>query len=394
MPSRWTILSFAVATAYWPGLLLGSFVPRWAVIAVGVPLCASCDPRLLPSSMRFCLVFLLGLGAVSLLGSPYVMAGIGDLMLMGFLVLSVVAGAELDSLDDVMTGASWGLVISALIACAQAFFHWHALPEASSPSGLFFNSEILGEFAALVFVWAMLKPEPFFAVAAVLCVAMTHSRVGIAASLIGFVYALRLPWRFLLFAAVALVPCLIAMLFLFKFGSAMHRIVLWGAALMHFTIAGRGLGFTDAAFPVEQFVHSDAIQTLVELGLAGLVAAAIPVIALRNGGGSNAERALFVAVCVEVCISFPLHFPATGFLAAIAAGCLARGRVPVCDDGAVVGFYRDRRRECAAIAYPRDQEPAGFSDLHLPVRSVYTLDQNVRLPAIGEGTDIPRSEAA
>ena len=114
-----------------------------------------------------------------------------------------------------------------------------------------------------------------------------------------------------------------------KFSSAGLRFVIWGATLLAATPLGNGLGWFQAAHPVEGFAHSDAIQAAAELGLGCLFLAAIPVLILRGKRGSHVERAVFVAICVEVLVSFPLHVPGSAFVAAVVAGFLAGSRAPV-----------------------------------------------------------------
>lgn len=322
---RFALLGFAVAVAYWPGLLQGSFAPRWAVIAVGVPLCSKLDPRALTESMRWVLVFLGVLGAISLLGSPYPQAGALDLTYIVLLTLTAVAAAAFVSLDEIMTGIGYGLAFSSVLALAQ-YLGWHPLPEVSSPSGLFYSSEVLGEFSALVFVWALARPRWAIAAAAVVPIVLTGTRVGAFAAAVGLLFAFRPNWKLLVPLLIAVLAAALYAVGFMKFGSSMHRLTLWGATLMAFTPAGNGLGWGTAAFPFEEFVHSDALQAMTELGALGLAFVLVPIIALRNQRGNHAERGLLVAACVEVCISFPLHFPASGFLAAVAAGYCA-GRV-------------------------------------------------------------------
>jgi hypothetical protein len=89
---------------------------------------------------------------------------------------------------------------------------------------------------------------------------------------------------------------------------------------MSFTPLGHGLGWASLAFPEEEFSHSDALQAIAELGIGGLALVLIPIAAFRGKRAGHAEHAIFSAILVEVFVSFPLHFPASGFLAAVVAG--------------------------------------------------------------------------
>ena len=369
-------LGFAVAAVYWPGMIAGAFMPRWAVIAFGVPLVSRLDPRNLPDTMKFVLLFLVALGAVSLMASPYPLAGVQDLLFIIFLCGTFLLGAEQDSLDRIMGGVALGLGVSTVMVIGQ-YFGWMGPPHDSTlPAGLFFNSELLGEFAALVFVWGALKRNWTVAIVAGLPVLLTQSRVGVIAIIVGLFYALglRSVWlNMAIVAGVILIAAAMAAGFGFdisKMQSALHRITLWGAAILAWTPFGNGLGWGTAAFPYEQFVHSDAIQAATELGVGAIVALAIPFVAFRNNRGTNAERALFVACCVEIAISFPLHFPATGFVAAVVAGYLVSAR-PVVWLGSDVsgtenGFRHQRRNAASARVAGR----GGWGGFTLSVRSL------------------------
>ena len=59
---KMAVLGFAVSAAYWPGMLSAAFTPRWAVIAAGVFFVSSLDPRNIPESLRWTLLFLLAMG--------------------------------------------------------------------------------------------------------------------------------------------------------------------------------------------------------------------------------------------------------------------------------------------------------------------------------------------
>lgn len=320
------LLGFAVSVAYWPGLLLAPFVPRWAVIAVGMPLIGTLDPRNVPEYLRWTLVFLIGVGAISLLVSPSPMSGVQDLLFIVFLCGVFLLGAELESFDGIMKGTTAGLALSLLLLVLQTFGTIKIPHLSPIPGALFDNSEILGEFAGLLLAWAVVKRHWVAAIIGALVVAWTQSRVGVLAAGAAMFFAYRpRSWVWTLLLALLVVAAALVLLPL-KADSAMHRVTLWGAALMSFKLLGNGLGWGSAAFPFEEFVHSDALQAVIELGIGALALLAIPFAALKRNRGHHAERALFVGVCVEVLVSFPLHFPASGFLAAGVAGFLARAR--------------------------------------------------------------------
>jgi hypothetical protein len=170
---------------------------------------------------------------------------------------------------------------------------------------------------------------------------------------------------------IVLALCGIAALFL-RPQSADHRIVLWGASVLSMTPLGRGLGwwFQAHPFPTEEYVHSDLLQTMLELGMIpGLALILIPILLWWKGVADVAVRATFCALLLEAVVSFPLHFPATSFLFAAVAGALARRNPDPCRAGLHGGTLHGLS---AQWARPSDSRISAYerrrSEL-IPVRS-------------------------
>ena len=348
---KWVALGFMVSAAYLPGIQ-GSFVPRWAVIAVGVPLVSQIDPRRVPTWMLVILGFIFCIASLSIIHSPWPMAGIGELIFMLLLSLTFISTAAMVSLDDVMIGLAAGLSLSTALSVAQWLGWSPVVTGSTSPSGLFYNSEVLGEFSALIAAWFIAKfmddrsvQSAALAVMALVPTFLSHSRIGIFVVAVALIVAWGPKWKVLLsVVGVALIGGCAAVIFT-KLGESVHRITLWGTTIMSMSFRGNGLGWASAAFPFEEFSHSDMLQAVAELGFGALALLYIPFAAFRGTRGCRAEYALFAAVLVEVAVSFPLHFPATGFVSAVVAGYLV-GLGPV-----LCGI--------APASYPR-HEPRSF----------------------------------
>ncbi len=341
LAQRVGIWSGVVAVAYWPAILASAYMPRWAAVALGAPLMPRLDPRAVSRPILWMLLWGLAACALSLHMSPDPQGGALELFLLVMLCGAFLVGASLDSLDQVMTGAAIGIGVSSVFCLLQST-HLIEMPQMAAPwrfPGLFLNTELLGEFAAPVVAWAVLRRR--WALLAIMAPAalLSGSRIGLLAVLA----ALAWTWRPRSIAGTALIGIALVgigavtvlyfgLLFgdgIGRFQSAGTRIVVWGATIMAFTWTGNGLGWFQTAHPPEEFAHSDVLQAIAEIGPAAIVLLAIPVIIFMRMRGSHAERGAFIVVCIEAVVSFPLHMPATGFLAAIVAGYLAGDRCPL-----------------------------------------------------------------
>lgn len=320
------LFGFAVSATYWPGLLSPAFTPRWVVIAIGLPAIFTLDPHTLSPPLRTLLVLLVGLAAISLISSPDRLAGIYELFLIGLIALAIVAGSGLSSLDDLMRGMAAGLAVSALFALGQVT-GLLSMPGNGLPSGLFLNSEIYAEFAAVILVWALVKQRFWLALPAAIPLVLCQSRIAVAAVIVGLAIELvrRRGWAWgiaVILLGMVFAACALFLLGYGRAASADHRLVLWSTTLMWLGWNGLGLGWFAAAFPHELYAHSDVLQALAELGPGAALLSLIPLTAFFYDRGHHAERAAFAAVCFEAVVSFPLHMPATALAAAMLAGFL------------------------------------------------------------------------
>lgn len=315
-------VGFAVATAIWPGITSAIFVPRWAVIAVGLSICWKPGPRPLGWQL------LLGLGllasVISLLWTPDLFTGFYDLGLLGLLLL--LAWQDWD-FDSVMLGFAGGLGASSALLLLEAFSGLHLAEVATPAAGLFFNRDFLAEAAAIVFVWASLRRCWWSVGAAALPLLLCQSRVALLA--VGG----SLGWHWargsLVRGGILLAAGLLASGWAFsgvgaaKLLSASARVIGWKVGVLLVSWQGLGIGWWHWEVPYGHLVHSELLQMADELGLGVLPFLALAGLLLVRGEWRD-EKTIFLAVGVEALLSFPLHLPGTAFLAALVAGQLAR----------------------------------------------------------------------
>lgn len=333
-PYRLAGLALAVSIVYWSAIFPAPTMPRWWVLALGLPILGTVLPT--KGSVLVAALGTLGLLyalTASLVGGDLINSAL-PLYFLVILALAALSGNAVDDLDPALLAFALGICVSSIV-CLLQLLDLSPLPKIALTTGLFFNSEVVAETAAPILVWALLRYR--FVLAGVLAfpVIVCQSRIAVAVTVGGLFWAWRPKARWIKPAlACALVAgVLIALLGLgdLKINSAEHRLTLWGAAFQSIVPLGQGLGWWASAHPFgfEEFVHSDALQFLVELGLGGAFFIAVPVVILFNGIEDRAQGACFVALCLEGLVSFPLHLPATGFLLAILCGHLARRRDPV-----------------------------------------------------------------
>ena len=118
------------------------------------------------------------------------------------------------------------------------------------------------------------------------------------------------------------------------------RVVMWTDAMRGVTFFGHGIGSWYSTFPIFDrlssarygqdvivqpwHAHNEALETLFELGIPGLVLAGALVLLIWWRAGER-ERLVLIAFAPTAMLSFPLHEPATEFLFVFMAGFAARG---------------------------------------------------------------------
>jgi hypothetical protein len=347
---RFGIWGFLVAVAFIPGIMSSAYAGRWAVLALGVPLMGRIDFKF-TTAVQTALALGFGYALASLMIVHDVRGGELELGFMLITIGVMSAAAHLETLSDVMTGLCLGVGVNSVFCLFGLGGHPLVAQGSWSYAGLFYNSEVLTEFAAPLFVWALASRKWPMVALTVLPLLINGSRIAVLAAAVGLFYAYRaLPWKYLLGIVVTLSAALVAVVVHRQgvvLGSVGQRIVIWLETAMAITPTGRGVGWFRSTHLAEEFAHSDVLQALSEFGIGALCFAVVPVVAFFRKRGTNAEIAAFVVICIEGIISFPLHVPSGVFLVAIVAGYLVRdGRVVrlVGYDGGILDGADDKPR--------------------------------------------------
>lgn len=336
LPWTWTRLGpagwgFALATVICPGF--GAYVswPRWGLVLLGIGLFRSRLDQVDPA----CLWLLAGglaLAAASLLWAPDLMTGLGDLLQLAGLgaVLILATSWRRQNQEMALLGLVWGLAVSAGLVGLELAGLTLALQE-TSWAGLFGNREWLAELAAPMVVWLLASKRIGLGALLAAALLVTGSRLGLLAVVVGLAWWLAAGRVWILALLTGLVLALGLALLTTGNGlpSIAGRMNGWLLAWQLADWNGLGLGFFRAAWPFQQVVHSDLLQFAAELGF-GLVpfVALFALLVWRNLDDLawSPAGAAFIAIIFESALSFPLHTPAGGWLAAVLAGSLAGAR--------------------------------------------------------------------
>jgi len=329
-------VAFLLTVAFVPWFTNAATAPRWALLSVAVPALLYISGRNVRHAEYASLLGLafLAYAAASLAWAPDPYQGAWLLWQWALLAGCFVVGARLPSLRPVVIAAGIGLAISGALAIAQAF-GWRGIPQNNAPAGLFVNRNYLAEAAVLALVGAVGYRLWWLAVALVPAVVLPTAR-GAAVALAGVGAA----WLWTRSRATALWLIALGMIgvsltFSAHNASMAQRLDLWKSTVAGLTWAGSGIGSFYARFPSHApswpllehrpvHAHSDPLELVYEFGIGAAPIGALLVILMW--GPLTPARAMLLAFLIEGAFGFPLRWPVTAFLAALAAGHLCRER--------------------------------------------------------------------
>lgn len=330
-----------ITLAFWPYWEGGGITPRWAVLAVMGACCLTAASEIRMTRAHWIGAAFLAYATLSLLWTPVETDGIGAMFKLAFMALVFMAASECDDIGPAYAALGLGVTVSAAIAVTQALGEpW--VPVLVGPAGLFVNKNYLSEIAVVTLVltagrgWWVLVPGPAVALL------LSHSR-GSLVALAAVAVVWCLPRSRALAGAVAgvCVACGIVSLSLtlgpkelHDESSLVHRLGVWTPTLRHLTPFGYGIGSFYVTYPTfnphpvlaltrPEHAHNEVINVASELGVPGLVLF-LAFFGYAAWTAAETERLAIVAIMVVGMFSFPLHLPATGFVAALVAGWSTR----------------------------------------------------------------------
>ena len=350
------ILSFAIMATFVYGIPSAATLPRWFIIALCPLVVLSMPPS------RWTVPHLIGLlaliwSAISLLWTSNRFDGLGELMQWIFLVAVFGIGMRSPSIRPIYIGAGLGIWLSGIFVLIELFYQDGILkPFILQYTGLFINPNMLAEVSVLVLIGALVHRLWWLVPGILPSVIIPHSRGAVLAGVVAFGYWLWSRSRLMVggLAIIAIIAAFAMWFFGFKSLDDAQRIGLTLDNLQELTFWGRGIGSYNTSFPYTathidvvgqypEYAHNDFLQLWIELGPGTLLFAGMLYLCFQCAG--EAERLVLIAFTTEAMFGYPLHMPATAFMAAIVMGHACRNRRDLWDD----------LRHWGVLLYPRFQ---------------------------------------
>ncbi len=320
------ILSFGVMVVGIPGYTSAAILTAWPFLLVCTPfLLLRCDIEWSPIHLWGAIFLVYAAG--SILWAPH---GFYAFMQLGALASVFLWAESLIDFRRVAIGIAAGLGISAILAICQYAALATLYFGTEFPGGLFINSNIFAEVSALVLVLLLVNRLWWW-----LPVSMPGIAIGSRASLIALLCVfLAWVWSRSRIVGGLLATSLGALttysVTTFSEASIGQRFNIWRDTINGMTLWGHGIGSFEYLYPYfahidtlatrPTYAHNDLLQMIFELGIG-----TVPLLVALWYIARIKDNHRYVLLCFGIIslFGFPLHIPATAFIAAACAGCVA-----------------------------------------------------------------------
>jgi hypothetical protein len=320
------ILAIAVLTAYIPGYTGATIPTGWAVLWLIMPiLLLRCKIEPFPV-YGWGAAFLLYAG-LSLLWSPH---GLLAFMQLCALASVFLWATTLPDLRKVSIGLAIGLGISGDISLFQWSGFQSIFRVTDFPSGLFVNSNVFAEVSAMILVLLLVNRLWWWipVTAPGLVIGSRASLVALLCVFLAWVWSKSKITAAILIATLGAVTAYSVTTFNNK--SINERWGMWADTWNGVTLWGHGIGSFEYLYPYYAnhmdtvrvrpvSAHNDLLQLLFEVGI-GIVPLLVALWYLAR----IKDNHRYVLLCFGIIglFGFPLHIPASAFIAACCAGHL------------------------------------------------------------------------
>lgn len=318
------LLGLIAAVCYIPGYTGASIPTQWALFSIALPFFIWRSPfpaNALPLAVLAIWAFL----GLAWSESPW--DGVYELWIIGLWIMLFILGASAPDLRPLWRGLAIGLIASSAIAAAQALGYGPVLTAAGTkPSGLLFNSVMLGAVSAIVLV-ALVAHRLWLYIPGILpALALSQSRgaIGVAALVL---LARRTHW------SISVILGLLAAIYITGHISPLSsdddRLNIWVMAWTHSTAIGLGPGSFNALYFIAhdrlfhpEFAHNDALQLWFAYGPVAIAPAALVLWAAFK---RQPDRWPLITALALGLFWFPIYAPLSALATFACAGHLLRG---------------------------------------------------------------------
>lgn len=330
------LLGFGVTVAYIPGIVGAAISTGWLFLFIVCPiLFLHCEYKLGFGFLFICYITL------SLLWTETVTFAVFNLLQYIILGIVFIIGQNLKDIRPVFKGLAFGLGVSSAVALFQYFGNPLAYSLNNSPAGLFINPNIYSEISVVVLIglltlklWHWLP----FTFTGLLLVQSRAALLALSVSLFMWGWQINKRAATGLFIFVILIG---AAFYWNKFSSSsiFERFDIWKDTLAGFKLFGNGVGSFEILFPQyathidtelarPRYAHNEILNLIFEFGLGSVFL----FLMLLNVKFKN-EAIILLAVLIISMFTYPMHVPATAFIAFLVAGHLSSD----------IYTFRDRR---------------------------------------------------
>lgn len=346
-------IAFLVMVTVWPGISGFAIAPRWAVLATLPPLLLFAV-RIRMTPLHWLGLALMAYATASLLWAPVFVEALQGWAQMVILAVAFCLGGEAEDMRPFYAASALGVSVSAILAVLQ-IAGFDPVEQIVSPAGLFANKNLMGETAGVALVGVMAAGLWPLAVMPALALALSTcwgAAFGVLMAGVAWVWT-RSAWYGI---AAALVALTVAQLVFVNMEGRRYTVTVRARivadAVGNMRWFGHGVGSYWVATPQNAprqeamnvrhwHAHNDPLEMAFNFGLGSILFFAL--VGALLSGPVCAEWFVLIAVLGTGLFGFPLFAPATGFVAAVCAGRLARRRAdlrdPVVDRSEYSGFW-------------------------------------------------------
>ena len=318
------IFAFALAVAFWPGVIEPATAPRWILASIAIPMMLMIRPPKKWSVGHSLFALWFGYSLISSAWSPSSIDAFWDMWILGLMFGAFLLGFECRTPERVWKAFALGVSVSSVVCIAQ-LFGWTGVDVVTGRAGLFMNHDLLAETA--IFAMAFGAGMSGWLIAAMIpAVVLPGCRAALVALVtMGLLRTGKVAWLALLAGMVWL--AFNGDYVLSSFGIA-QRLGMWRDCMANLTLFGHGVGSFNSVYPLinhtfdimavrPEHPHNEFVSLFFELG----VGAMFPLALLVWLGNWKLMAPIF---CV-LFFGFALHMP-MAVMVAFGLGCLARQR--------------------------------------------------------------------